>query len=71
MIQYHVDLGQLIIAALILILGVLVNFQLTRFNDRLDEHDRVLYRLTGVVQAILGPGKLLDIFDNKKFKKDQ
>lgn len=54
MVTLHVDLGQIIIASLITIIGYLVKSEVASFKHRLDQHDRMLFKLVGDVQRLIG-----------------
>jgi uncharacterized protein YoxC len=41
----HVDLGQLIIAVLIAVIGYFVKTTLEKFSARLDQHDSILFSI--------------------------
>jgi hypothetical protein len=54
MFTFHVDLGQIIIASLIGIVGYLVGHLVKQIDQRLDDHQKIITRLVGDVQYLIG-----------------
>lgn len=57
LMDLHIDLGQTVIAFLLLILGIvgfLIKMQIGTFGKRLDKHDEMLIALVGDVQRLIG-----------------
>lgn len=54
MLTFHVDLGQIIIASLIAIVGWMVKKMLSSFEKRLDKHDETLIGLVKDVGKLIG-----------------
>jgi hypothetical protein len=53
----HMDIGQLIIALLLVAIGVvgyLIKLQINVFSNRLDRHEGLLFGLVGDVQKLIG-----------------
>lgn len=70
MINAHIDLGQLIIAILIALLGIIAWFirkEITEFGLRLDKHETMLFRMTQNVSIVMGQvGILMQLFARRK-----
>ena len=54
MFTLNVDLGQIIISALIGIIGWFIKRTIDSFGKRLDKHDEILIGLVGDVQRLIG-----------------
>lgn len=54
MISANIDLGQIIIASLIGIIGYFVKATISRFEVRLDKHDDIIRDLIATVNKIVG-----------------
>lgn len=54
MFTFHVDLGQLILAGMIGIIGYLVKRMIDQFGSRLDKHEDILFTLSGQIQKVIG-----------------
>ena len=50
----HVDLGQVIIAALIGGVGYLLKMQIGNFAKQVDKHEEIIVSLVGDVQRLIG-----------------
>lgn len=60
MFSLNVDLGQVIIATLIAVLGYFFKKTIDDFSKRLDKHDALIYNLSMAVSQLLGamfPGR--------------
>lgn len=54
MFTFHVDLGQIIIAGLIGLVGWFVKRTVDNFDRRIEIHERTLYMMNGDIQNIKG-----------------
>lgn len=54
MFTFHVDLGQVILAGMIGIIGYLVKRMVDQFGMRLDKHEDILFTLSGQIQKVIG-----------------
>ena len=54
MFTSHIDLGQIVLAALIVIIGYFVKRTLNEFGSRLDKHDTILLNLVRDVGMLVG-----------------
>ena len=57
MIQWQIDIGQIIISFLLLLLAMVAWFikrEIDSFGRRLDNHDNILLKLVGDVQRLIG-----------------
>lgn len=54
----HVDLGQVIIMAMMGTIGFFVKRTIDDFSKRLDKHDSQLFKLVGDVQRLIGRSEL-------------
>lgn len=52
--DFHVDLGQLIIATLIAMVGYLLKLEISHFSKRLDKHETAIMNLVADVQRLIG-----------------
>lgn len=51
---FHVDLGQVIIATLVGILGYFVRKMIKDFGDRIDKHEGILFSIVQDLQFLIG-----------------
>lgn len=51
---FQVDLGQIIIATLIAVVGFFIRKEITTIARRIDRHEDILFRLGGNVQRLIG-----------------
>lgn len=58
-----IDLGQIIIATLIAIVGWFVKREINSFNSRLDRHEIVITKLSGHVQNLMGRMQIRNLGD--------
>ncbi len=54
MFHLNVDLGQIIISALIAIIGWLIKRTIDKFESRIDSHDKMLYEMNGNLKQVMG-----------------
>lgn len=54
MFTAHIDLGQILIASLIGIIGFFVKKTIDDISAKLQRHEDILFRLTGEMQRIIG-----------------
>ena len=54
MFNPSIDLGQLIVAVLIAIVGYFLKKTIDTLSTRLDRHDNILFKLAGDVQRLIG-----------------
>lgn len=54
MVSSNIDVGQLLIAGLIGVVGWFVNRTISRFERRLDNHDKIILRLLNYYTALTG-----------------
>lgn len=54
MLNFTIDLGQIILITLVAIIGYFVQRTLESFEARLDKHDDILLKLVGDVQRLIG-----------------
>lgn len=66
----HVDLGQIIISALIGIVGWLIKREVTSVGKRLDKHEEVLFEMNGVVTRAIGEIGILFSLLNVERRKE-
>lgn len=52
-----IDLGQIIIASCMAVIGFFIKWELARITARIDKHDDLLYQLTGEVRELLGSNR--------------
>lgn len=50
----HVDLGQVIISALIGGIGYLIKMEISSFKNQLGRHEEIIIKLVGDVQRLIG-----------------
>ena len=54
MLTLHVDLGQIIIGALIALVGFLLKREVNSIGSRLDKHEQVLFAVNGDLSKAIG-----------------
>lgn len=54
MLSTNIDLGQLILATLIGLVGWFLKKEINEFKTRLDEHEKGFFKLAGDVQRLIG-----------------
>ena len=54
MLNSNIDLGQLIVAGMIGVIGFFVKRELSTITRRLDRHDRVIMNMFGGLNRLLG-----------------
>ena len=54
MFSFHFDLGQVIIASMLAIIGWFIKKEITIMGTRLDKHDDMFLKLVGDVQRLIG-----------------
>jgi hypothetical protein len=54
MITSHIDVGQLIIATLIGVVGFLIARMISRIDSRLDRHEETIFKIANQVQFLIG-----------------
>ena len=68
MLTSHIDLGQLILAALITIVGWFVKREITGFTKRLDKHEEVIISMTSTLAKLAGEvGIIIKLGDSGLF----
>lgn len=56
-LQYHIDIGQIIIAALVFLatsVGWFIKLEITNFGKRLDKHETVISNMTTTLSEVVG-----------------
>lgn len=66
----HVDLGQIIIASLIGIVGYLIKREVTNVGNRLDRHEKVIFEMNGAVTRAIGEIGILFSLLNVERRKE-
>lgn len=56
MINANIDLGQLIVAGMIAVIGYFLKKELTTITARLNKHDQMIIRMFGDINLLLGRG---------------
>lgn len=56
----HIDLGQIIISALIAVVGYFIRKEITTFGERLDKHEETIFTMAQNVSQVIGQVGILN-----------
>ena len=67
MFTFHVDLGQLIIAGLIGVVGYFVKRTIDRFETKIEQHENIFFNMNTDIQRLIG---YLGVERRKSFRRN-